>query len=402
MVKNIIIKDFFNLNIFHIISLIINFSVLIFLSNKMNLNSFTIYATSMTIVHYLVSVGFLINIYLLKKFNEINKDNFISNVQSLIILVFPLFFFLTFLIKKIFDNYLLIDNFYIIFLILCVSFLIYIIEILRSYILKYNKIFHLGLFLISLPIIRLVLIFILWNYFLTVWSVLLAYLISDLIIIFFFNVFFLKKSYFFKIYSIKKETLNFFLNNINLILFFFIYPIILYLDIFVIYIFFPDTNEFNVYITTSFLVKNFIVLFNPLFQIMFKNISENKLKITRFVQILIFLLFSFTLAMFLNLSAEYIFCNGLISIKHCNTEIYNKLVFTIPFLILFKAKLFYHLNQKKKIYLLEIIIHLFFILLILLILLVITYYDIISLNKIIAIYLCTIIFSTLLMNKKIS
>lgn len=186
MVKNIIIKDFFSLNVFHIITLIINFSILIFLSNKMNLSSFIIYVTSMTVVHYLVSIGFLFNIYLLKKFNELDKNKFISNVQSLIILAFPFFLFLTLLIKKIFGNYLLIDNFYIIFLILCVSFLIYIIEILRSYILKYKKIFHLGLFLVSLPITRLILIFILWNNFLTVWSVLLAYLISDLIIIFFF------------------------------------------------------------------------------------------------------------------------------------------------------------------------------------------------------------------------
>ena len=182
-----------------------------------------------------------------------------------------------------------------------------------------------------------------------------------------------------------------------MILFFFIYPIILYLDIFVIYFLFPDTNEFNAYITTSFLVKNFIVLFNPLFQIMFKNISENKLKITYFVQILIFLLFSFTLAIFLNLSAEYIFCNGLISINHCNTELYNKLVFTIPFLVLFKAKLFYQLN--KKIYFLEIIIHLFFILLFVL---GIILYDIVSLNKVIIIYLCIIILSTLLMSKRIN
>jgi O-antigen/teichoic acid export membrane protein len=397
MVKNIIIKDFFSLNVFHIITLIINFSILIFLSNKMNLSSFIIYVTSMTVVHYLVSIGFLFNIYLLKKFNELDKNKFISNVQSLIILAFPFFLFLTLLIKKIFGNYLLIDNFYIIFLILCVSFLIYIIEILRSYILKYKKIFHLGLFLVSLPIIRLILIFILWNNFLTVWSVLLAYLISDLIIIFFFNIIFLKKILFFKFYSFTKETLNFFLNRINLILFFFIYPIILYLDIFVIYFLFPDTNEFNAYITTSFLVKNFIVLFNPLFQIMFKNISENKLKITYFVQILIFLLFSFTLAIFLNLSAEYIFCNGLISINHCNTELYNKLVFTIPFLVLFKAKLFYQLN--KKIYFLEIIIHLFFILLFVL---GIIFYDIVSLNKVIIIYLCIIILSTLLMSKRIN
>lgn len=397
MVKNIIIKDFFSLNVFHIITLIINFSILIFLSNKMNLSSFIIYVTSMTVVHYLVSIGFLFNIYLLKKFNELDKNKFISNVQSLIILAFPFFLFLTLLIKKIFGNYLLIDNFYIIFLILCVSFLIYIIEILRSYILKYKKIFHLGLFLVSLPITRLILIFILWNNFLTVWSVLLAYLISDLIIIFFFNIIFLKKILFFKFYSFTKETLNFFLNRINLILFFFIYPIILYLDIFVIYFLFPDTNEFNAYITTSFLVKNFIVLFNPLFQIMFKNISENKLKITYFVQILIFLLFSFTLAIFLNLSAEYIFCNGLISINHCNTELYNKLVFTIPFLVLFKAKLFYQLN--KKIYFLEIIIHLFFILLFVL---GIILYDIVSLNKVIIIYLCIIILSTLLMSKRIN
>ena len=397
MVKNIIIKNFFSLNIFHISALIINFSILIFLSNKMNLNSFTIYATSMTSIHYLISIGFLVNIYLQKKFNEIDKNNFISNIQSLIILIFPLFFFLTIILKKILGNYLLINNFYIIYLILCISFLIYIIEILRSYILKYNKISHLGLFLISLPILRLILIFFLWNNFFTVWSVLLAYLISDLLIIILFNIFFFKKILFLKFDYFKKKTLIYIFNKINLILFFFIYPIILYLDIFVIYIFFPDTNEFNTYITTSFLVKNFIVLFNPLFQIIFKNIAENKLEISYFVQILIFLSFSFTLAIFLNLSSEYMFCNGLISINYCNTELYNKLVFTIPFLVLFKAQLFYQLN-KNKIYFFKIITYIF---LILLFIIVIVFYDIVSLNKLIIIYSSIIIFSILLISKKI-
>jgi hypothetical protein len=391
-------NNFLILNSFHLISLILNFYILVFLSRNMDLQMFTVYTASMSAINYIVSIGFLINIYLLKKFNGINKKIFLTQLQSFVILFIPLFFILVFFFTKILGDYLIFSNLYILYLIFSISFLFYLIEILRSYILKYDRITYLGIFLISLPIIRLIFIYILWNTFFSVWSLLISYLISDFILIILFNIFYFKKFFLFKFYNFKKILLNNFQKRLNLLLFFFIYPLILYLDIFVVYFIFPNSEIFKFYIATSFLIKSFLVLFNPLFQIIFKSISDNNLKISFFYQIMIFFILSLFFSIFLNVFSESLFCSGLISVNHCNVELYNKLVFVIPFLVLLKANIFFRLNYIKKISIYEILNYFF---LIIFFFCVIFFFRNITINYFIFLYIFIIFISIISINQNI-